>query len=105
MRIDIDPMPPMGIDIDLHDLDIGARDIARAQADLAVEASRLDVQHLREQAREASRLAMEDMRFNIDVDAHTRMAADIAQSVAPLAAMAPIGPIGPIGPIAPREMR
>src|SRR5437763_946047 len=51
MRIDIDPMPataPMAIDIDRHDFDMlrdNARDMARAQADLAREV-RLSTRHV-----------------------------------------------------------
>src|SRR6266550_61455 len=55
IRIDIDPMPPMSIDIDMHDFDLmrdNARDLARVHADLAREASRIDVEQIREQARE-----------------------------------------------------
>jgi len=99
MRIDIDPMPPMSIDIDLHDFDLmrdNARDLARAQADFAREASRIDVEQIREQAREASRLAMEDMRFNIDIHEATRLGEDMAHAVRPLAAMAPMAPLAPM---------
>src|SRR5947207_1584504 len=102
MRIDIDPMPPMSIDIDMHDFDLmrdNARDLARAQADLAREASRIDVEQLREQAREASRLALEDMRFNIDIHEATRLGLDIAHAFTPLAAMAPMAPLAPMEPI------
>jgi len=99
MRIDIDPMPPMSIDIDLDDFDLlrdNARDLARAQADLAREASRIDVEQIREQAREASRLAMEDMRFNIDIHEATRLGEDMAHALRPLAAMAPMAPLAPM---------
>lgn len=99
MRIDIDPMPPMSIDIDLHDFDLmrdNARDLARAQADFAREASRIDVEQIREQAREASRLAMEDMRFNIDIHEATRLGEDMAHALRPLAAMAPMAPLAPM---------
>jgi HEAT repeat protein len=93
MRIgNLDLMPPIDIDIDMHDLDMireNARDVAR-------EASRIDVEQIREQAREASRLAMEDMRLNIDLRDQVRIGADMARSLAPMATIGPIGPIGPI---------
>jgi HEAT repeat protein len=61
--------------------------------EMAREASRIDVDQIREQSREAARMAMEDMQFNVDVREQTRMAMDMARSFAPLAAMAPMAPM------------
>jgi len=93
LRIDIDPMPP--IDIDLGNLDLfrdQAHEMARAQREL----SRIDMDQIRDQAREAARIATEDMRINIDVGEQTHMAMDMARALAPIAPMAPLAPMAPI---------
>jgi FOG: HEAT repeat len=104
MRLDLDPispMPPMGIDIDIGDLD-RIRENAR---EIANDMSRIDLEQIREQSREAARLAMEDARINsIDVREQTRMALDMARTYAPIAPMpmiAPMAPMAPMGPMAP----
>ena len=104
MRIDLDPMPPMppmSIDIDLGDLD-RVRENAR---EIASEMSRLDMEHIREQSREAARLAMEDARINaVDIREQARMALDMARPftpMAPMPAIAPMPELAPFGSMAP----
>ena len=104
MRIDLDPMspmPPMSIDIDIGDLD-RVRENAR---EIASEMSRLDLEHVREQSREAARLAMEDAQMNaVEVREQARMALDMARSFAPMAPMpmiAPMPALAPFGSMAP----
>jgi HEAT repeat protein/TolA-binding protein len=101
MRLDLDPispMPPMAIDIDLGDVD-RIRENAR---EIANDMSRIDLEHIREQSREAARLAMEDARINaIDVREQTRMALDMARTYAPIAPMPMTAPMAPMAPMAP----
>ena len=104
MRIDLDPMspmPPMSIDIDIGDLD-RVRENAR---EIASEMSRLDLEHVREQSRDAARLAMEDAQMNaVEVREQARMALDMARSFAPMAPMpmiAPMPALAPFGSMAP----
>ncbi|HEX3866445.1 MAG TPA: outer membrane protein assembly factor BamD, partial [Gemmatimonadaceae bacterium] len=96
------PLPPM----DRWDLD-DIREQAREASRAAIEAQRIDVDAVREQAREASRAAIEAQRIDIDaVREQAREASRTAVDAQRIAdgAVRSFAPIAPIGPIDPRAL-